>query len=113
MTYTAQERKIIHQQLVGAKKHLCDGTNPYRWGFQQFICIAVKTYVEKINIVGDWRLTADMIEQRLGADPVEGPRTVREWLCDVAEIPAHELTYLAIQTYRHEWLDQLIEEFSK
>lgn len=40
-------------------------------------------------------------------------RDFKDWLLDVAKVPANDLTYERVQAHRHAWVDMLIEEFSK
>ena len=112
MVYTKAQRKIIHKQLVGAKKYLWDGTGR-RDSKCEFICLAVIAHVRRTNSIRRWLTTTNMIEGRLGVCYTFGlPRDVKCWLDEVAKIPKEQFTDLAVQTYRHEWLDELIKEFS-
>lgn len=114
MEFSTAERKIIHKQLIGAKKYLWDGKGPLSDSKDRFICLAIITHVQKSNSAHSWLLAKRMIEMRLG-DCVDGysARDVMDWLIEVAKIPKEQLTDLAVQTYRHEWLDHLIKEFSE
>jgi hypothetical protein len=113
MSYTKQNRKTIHSQLVAAKKHLWAGVG--KRYLTRYICVAVVDGVLASRSDLDWSMTTGMIESRLGKciDGHISARTVRGWLIEYAKIPVADITDESLQTFRHEWLDELIKEFSK
>ena len=113
MTYTAKERKEIHSQLVAAKQYLWDGKGKEpacdMQSLQTHICIAISRTQGLYHYDGGSELLAcKMIAERLGGSFIY----LDGWLEDVAKVPKAQLTHLALQTYRHEWLDHLIKEYS-
>jgi hypothetical protein len=113
MSYTKQNRKTIHSQLVAAKKHLWTGVG--KKYLTEYICIAVIKGLVASRSDLNWSITTDMIESRLRERTGKyiDLRTVRDWLIEYAKIPVADITDESLQTYRHEWLDQLISEFSE
>ena len=102
--------KQIAKAFKGAKQHLWNGKNILRIvpGITEFICYAIEYYRERGG--GEYEAccaAAKVINQRLDY------WSIRVWLRDVIGIPEEQLTREAVQTYRHEWLDHLIKEFSE
>ena len=104
MTYTKEQRKEIHDQLVGAKRYLWNGTG--KKTSTRFICHAI--CATTAADIGSFTIAGEMIENRISPC-----NSVFGWLVHNAGLTEKELTDEAVQTYRHEWLDHLIKEFSE
>ena len=105
MTVTNQE---IADTFRAVKARLWNG-KPGGRGYDK-ICFALGEVVSRNECSREAFIAArDVIYGRLDSKH----NNIEAWLLHVAKIPYKLLTYEATQTYRHEWLDHLIEEFSK
>ena len=94
--------KQIAKALKAAKKNLSDVTRDY-------ICNALELVCLEQDIT---RVESDAA-RRIIRDLISPCYSVKNWLLTVANVPEEQLTTIAVQTYRHEWLDHLIKEFSE
>ena len=100
-TYTPKQRKQMAECFRAAKKHLWDGVGDR--GFKKvFICFAIGETTSPIRVEARVEVSRRLLPSS----------DVRGWLLNEAGIPWVELTdNLAVQQYRHAWLDSLIAEF--
>lgn len=97
--YTKQERKEIHAQLVAAVPYLKK---------QEFICHAI-AYAELEHLYNyDNLIACKMIAERIAPN-----KTIISWLKYEKNIYSDIHNPDEIQTYRKEWLEHLIKEFSQ
>lgn len=121
---------VTNKQLVkafkAAKEYLWDGTPlPVRNGrgvppgsevvyreLHDYICHALETASSMKDITCDERDAA----KRIISSAIAPWYSVESWLTRAAKVPVEHVydgRGKAIQTYRHEWLDHLIKEFSE
>ena len=104
MTVTNQE---IADAFRVAKNRLWNGHHDGEG--HAYICHALETaYNRQECSIDAWYAARNIVVTRMGQRG-----TLFTWLSHVAKIPEEQLTPVALQTYRHEWLDHLIKEFSK
>jgi hypothetical protein len=100
---------IKHVKWIGpvfrcAKFHLSPGIKQ-KDGMLNYICLAI----DNVIAVPD---EAKSAARKIINDRLDGYADVSIWLQHVAGIHPRRLSYKAVQTFRHEWLDELIKEFS-
>ena len=103
-TYTPNQRKQMAECFRAAKENLWDGVSEVDLEgvyITQFVCYAVTR--TRLPVAA---LACIELSRRLA-----GSLTVDSWLRRVAGVSWGELTDLALQEYRHAWLDSLIAEF--
>lgn len=103
-----EDRKLICSAFTEAKKFLWKGDKFIGAEESDYICYAITKAVRHDNITY-WQFSEArrVIMSRLGASG-----TVEQWLL-AKGIKLKELTKKRVQSYRHEWLDKLILEYSK
>lgn len=100
-TYTAEQRKQLTECFRAAKKHLWNGVGN-RGSKKVFICFAISETASPIREEARIEVSRRLLPSS----------DARGWLLNEAGIPWIELTDdLAVQRYRHAWLDSLIAEF--
>lgn len=110
MTYRPTDAQIV-DVLTRCKKKLARPEDWRNGGFdryvEEYICIALEFTDHRVGCwIGD-----NVITPR-----IEGQTSVRYWI--EAKVPYafvamnHEQRCKALQTYRHQWVDLLIKEFS-
>lgn len=105
-----RERQMVHEALLAAKPCLA---GPELAGDKSsLICYALANVAgqapPKSPLLYGSRMARTVIQKRL--HPCVN---VTHWLVQRGLIDALRPNYSDIQTYRHRWLDHLIEEFSK
>jgi hypothetical protein len=107
MKYTKEQRKEIADAFSWAKVFLNDDNySPFK---EDFICFSInRACVANVMFPSTASTIKSIISSRLGSY-----HTVVDFLCNTLKINEEEISYEDLQTYRHRWLDSLIEEFSK
>ena len=100
-----RDRLAIAQALKNAKPYLSHGND----NKEEFICFSIELGVQRIPQHRAARLAKHVIMERL-----DGCFTAEDWLKYTVGIAAvNRAGFVALQAWRHRWLDSLIEEFSK
>lgn len=98
-----RDRLAIAQALKNAKPYLSRGNDDK----EEFICFSIELGMRTARKPA--RLAKHVIMERL-----DGCFTAEDWLKYTVGIAAvNRAGFVALQAWRHRWLDSLIEEFSK
>ena len=101
--------KQIADVFRAAKKHLYMPGSRCRGDASRYICIAIyDSYYGSGPVPSIYWKAKNIVMQRLSRCI-----SVHTYLREVVKVPEKLLTDKNIQTFRHRWLDSLIEEFDK